>query len=157
MTRHFVCVLFLIVTLFSGGGANAQVSLKIVSASLGVQKILTETDLMALPQVQVTTSNEYVDGEKTFSGPLVRDIFMLCGINATGTVRLIAVNEYQVDIAVEEFYKYDVILATSMDGVALTSRDKGPIWLIYPMNDHKELQAPVFSRRLIWQLVALEY
>jgi hypothetical protein len=44
-----------------------------------------------------------------------------------------------------------------MDGVPLSKRDKGPIWMIYPMSDHEELRDPVYNSRLIWQVVKLEY
>jgi hypothetical protein len=49
-----------------------------------------------------------------------------------------------------------VILALSMDGRELSLRDKGPIWIVYPRDDHKELHDPVFNSRWIWQLDRLE-
>lgn len=31
-------------------------------------------------------------------------------------------------------------------------REKGPIWVIYPMNDHPELRSDTYNDRLVWQL-----
>ncbi len=48
------------------------------SASTGVEKSLTLAQLNELEQVTVETSNEFVDGKKTFRGPLAREILRLC-------------------------------------------------------------------------------
>ncbi|MCB1366754.1 MAG: molybdopterin-dependent oxidoreductase [Rhodobacteraceae bacterium] len=119
--------------------------------------VLSLDDLRDLGETELRTGNEFVDGERLFRGPLVRDVLRHAGADNATLVRLTAANDYQVEIAAEEFMKYEVILALSMDGVPLSMRDKGPIWVIYPISSHAELQDPVFNNRLIWQLVKLEY
>ncbi len=52
--------------------------------------------------------------------------------------------------------EYDVIFAMSQNGERLSIRDKGPIWVIYPMTDNDELQDRVYNDRLIWQLVKVD-
>jgi hypothetical protein len=42
------------------------------------------------------------------------------------------------------------------NGKRLSLRDKGPIWLIYPLDDHAELQDPYYTIRLVWQLTKME-
>ncbi len=42
------------------------------------------------------------------------------------------------------------------DGERLSLRDKGPLWLMYPIDDHAELQDPLYNVRLIWQLTSME-
>ncbi len=49
-----------------------------------------------------------------------------------------------------------MILALRTNGARLTIRDKGPIWLMYPLDDHAELRDPVYNSRLIWQLTTME-
>ena len=58
----------------------------------------------------------------------------------SSTVRFIAANDYYVDIPTEDFADYDAILAMEADGKPLSRRDKGPLWLMYPISDHAELQ-----------------
>lgn len=113
-------------------------------------------DLKAFEQHDVVTGNEFVEGEPTFSGPLMRDVLADAGFVDARIVRLTAANDYAVEVETAEFVTYDVILALSMDGTPLTRRDKGPVWVIYPMRDNPELQDPVFNNRLIWQLVKIE-
>ena len=49
-----------------------------------------------------------------------------------------------------------MILAMQADGTRLSIRDKGPIWLMYPVDDFPELQDPKYNLRLIWQLTVME-
>lgn len=65
--------------------------------------------------------------------------------------------DYFVDIPASDFRRYNAILAMEADGTRLSRRDKGPLWLMYPLTDHPELQGdPVYITRLIWQLVRIE-
>lgn len=117
---------------------------------------LTLEDLLALPQHSVTTVTEYTDGAVTFTGPLARDVLDELGLNDADRVRLTAMNDYFIDVPTSDFAQYDVIMALEADGTRLSRRDKGPIWLMYPISDHEELADPVFNARLIWQLVSAE-
>lgn len=123
----------------------------------GVDPIaLTRDDLAAMPQRKLRTATEWTDGRPTFEGPLARDVVAMMDGHGEKFVNAIAVNDYSVEIPLEDFRKYDVILALSMDGRELSLRDKGPIWIVYPRDDHKELHDPVFNSRWIWQLDRLE-
>ena len=43
-----------------------------------------------------------------------------------------------------------------VEGAPLSRRDKGPLWLMYPISSHSELQEPVYLGRLIWQVVRID-
>lgn len=115
-----------------------------------------EAALAALPQQTLRTTNEFVDGETEFSGPLARDVIAVIGKGNATMAHMVAANDYAVDIPLDEFDRYEVILALTMNGKPLSRRDKGPIWVIYPIDRHPELQDPSFNNRLIWQLVRVE-
>lgn len=111
--------------------------------------------LADFPQHEIRTTTEWTDGVKTFRGPLVRDLLDSIGASGTSVVAT-ALNDYAVEISIREFQAYAVILAVSMDGEELTVRDKGPIWIVYPRDQHRELQGPEMNDRWIWQLRSLE-
>jgi hypothetical protein len=117
---------------------------------------LTLDDLAALPQVTIVTENEFSDGEVAYRGPLARDVLAQFGLDHEPEVRFIAANDYFVDIPTEDFQDYDAILAMEADGRPLSRREKGPLWLMYPISDHGELSDPIYLRRLIWQVVRIE-
>lgn len=117
---------------------------------------LFDLDLIRdLPPRQVETTTSVTDGVQSFEGVLVRDLLALVG--ATGeTVTARALNDYFVDIPAEDFQRFDVILAHSMNGEPLSPRGKGPLWIVYPRDDHSELQDIRYDYRWVWQLNRLE-
>lgn len=133
--------------------APAEELLAIENASVKEQTVqrLTRADLEALPQHVVVTTSDWTEGAVAFRGPLGRDVLALAG-PASGSVKVVAANDYAVEIPVEDFYAFDVVFALEMDGRPLSLRDKGPIWIIYPRDDHAELQDPAFNARWVWQL-----
>jgi hypothetical protein len=116
----------------------------------------TLDEIGALPQATVVTDTEFTDGLVEYRGPLVRDVLGLLGMDELDTVRFMAANDYFVDIPTSDFRKYNVILALEADGVALSRRTKGPLWLMYPIADYPELRDRVYNNRLIWQVVKIE-
>jgi hypothetical protein len=142
-----------------GGLARAADGLMLIRpAELGgaVERMVSVEELQALPQVTINTETEFTDGIAAFAGPLARDVVALIG-QGTGTrVRLTAVNDYAIEIELKDFDDYDVIFALSMNGSLFSPRDRGPVWVMYPLSDHEELQDPAVNAKLIWQLVKLE-
>ncbi|MBP7000938.1 hypothetical protein [Amaricoccus sp.] len=117
---------------------------------------LTIDELDALPQATIVTENEFSDGPVAYRGPLIRDVIALLALFEFDTLRFTAANDYYIDIPTEDFERYDVIVATEANGVRLSRRDKGPLWLMYPISGNAELDAPEYTERLIWQLVEIE-
>jgi hypothetical protein len=135
----------------SGGAA-----LTLVAANHSSTLELSLEELAALPQTTFSTETEFTDGMTEFTGPLVRDVLALHGLARIENVRFIAANDYFVDIPTNDFDNYDAILAMTADGKALSRRDRGPLWLMYPISDHSALADPLYLRRLIWQVVRIE-
>ena len=158
MTRlnRLTMLMSILATMAISSAVKAQEAMLTVINSLnGNEVVLTEDDVAALAQATIKTENEFVDAMTSFEGPLARDVLALVGAEA-GTVVLTAVNDYAVEVPYKDFVNYDVVFATSADGERFSRRDKGPIWVVYPMSDHAELQDPVYNARLIWQLVKVE-
>lgn len=111
--------------------------------------------LAALPRAQLTTHTSVTDGLQTFEGFLGRDL--LDAVKADGeTLVALALNDYRVEIPIEDFHAYDVLMADTMNGERLTRRDKGPLWIVYPRDAHTELQDIRYDYRWVWQLHRLE-
>ncbi len=146
----------LIVSAVPVGAAEGLTMIRPESLGGAVEKVVTLAELRALPQVTIRTENEFADGLNDYTGPLARDVIQIIG-RGTGTkVKLTAANDYAVEIDLQEFDDFDAIFALDMNGQAFSLRDKGPIWVMYPITDNPELQDPVYNTRLIWQLVRLE-
>lgn len=114
-----------------------------------------EAMLANLPPAVLETSTVVTDGVRRFEGFLMRDL--LASVGAEGeTVTAIALNDYVIDIPTADFERFDVLVATHMDGARLLPSDKGPLWIVYPRDDHEELQDIRFDYRWVWQLIRLE-
>ena len=103
----------------------------------------------------IETETEFTDGKKVFVGPRIEAVLDLIGHAGAETVRLVAANDYAVDVEIAEIIQYDAIIAMEMNGKQLSIRDKGPLWVMYPLDDHDELQDPAYNSRLIWQLTKM--
>ena len=136
--------------------AAGAAALELVGAGQQDMLELSLEELAAMPQVTVATENEFSDGVVDYRGPLVRDVLARLGLDELETVRFVAANDYYVDIPTSDFHDYDAILAMEADGERLSRREKGPLWLMYPISDHAELNDPIYLRRLIWQVVRIE-
>lgn len=132
----------------------AETALTVTGAD-GILEFSME-DLKALDQTSYVTINEFVDAPTTFSGPLLRDLVAPMDPSETTTLSLTAINDYQIDVPMSDAVTYDVIVALEKDGAPMSVRENGPLWIIYPMSEHPELQTPLYSSRLIWQLTRID-
>jgi hypothetical protein len=111
--------------------------------------------LEQLPHHTITTSTPWTDGVSSYEGVLIRDLLHKLGLGGA-TVKLTALNDYAITIPAADFDKYDVVLAYSRDGQPMPVRDKGPLWVVYPLDDHPELKNEETHSKMIWQVRRLD-
>lgn len=110
-----------------------------------------------LPTQTIHTHTLVTDGVKRFDGVWMRDLLNLLNPDEKTTiVAASALNDYMVHIPLTDFYDYDVLLATHMDGVQLQPSDKGPLWIVYPRDSLRKLQDIRYDYRWVWQLNHLD-
>lgn len=123
------------------------------NAGHGAQFDLAALD--AFPQHVTETDTPWYQSRTRFQGPLGSDL--LKAVGAKGTVmRLIALNDYAVEIPLADFMNWPVILATRVNDNVISVRDKGPIFVIYPFDRQPSLYNEVYFGRSIWQLKSIE-
>lgn len=104
---------------------------------------------------QVQTSTIWTEGVIQFEG--VELGHLMTRLGADGSIlRLTALNDYAVEIPMSEAVAGGPLLALRMNGVALSPRDKGPVWLVYPYDTNAEYKNEVSYSRSIWQLTTIE-
>ncbi|MDO9093916.1 MAG: hypothetical protein Q7U99_14915 [Rubrivivax sp.] len=111
--------------------------------------------LEALPQLTHTTRTPWYAQSRRFTGPLLRDVLSAAGAHGS-RLRLSALNDYQVDMPVDDAQRYDVIVARLLDDKPLGVRDKGPLFVMYPFDSRRELRTAVYYGRSVWQLRSIE-
>lgn len=154
------CCLTLFLTPFSWADTKAavapvkkEVSTPVILSVTGPQAAdFTLAQLQALPQKTVSTTTPWTEGSHTYTGVLLRDFLDKQGLQKAAKLNAKALNDYVTTIAVADAYKYDVLLALTQDGKLLSRRNKGPVWVIYPLSQHPELDKPSYHSAMIWQL-----
>ena len=131
------------------------VSGKLGNTNVGDEAHFDREMLKALPQHETVTHTPWHDGEVSFVGPLGRDLLEAVGAEATN-MHITALNDYAVDVPVEDFMTYDVLLAMSANGRALRVRDQGPIFIIYPFDERPELRNDITINRSVWQVKRID-
>lgn len=111
--------------------------------------------LQAMDPVTVETSTIWTDGVQTFRGvPLAR---LMQEVGAHGAmIAASALNDYTVQIPMEDAVEGGAVLAFEVNGAALSVRDKGPLWVIYPYDQSKDYQSEVIYARSIWQVAKMD-
>jgi len=112
--------------------------------------------LLQFPQYRIATKTRWTEGVQSFEGVLVRDLLKTVGAQGS-TVTAIALDHYTApDIPIEDFIQYPIILAIKNHGNYIKIREKGPLWMIYPLDDFPELQKDLLTQyKMVWHLRTL--
>ena len=110
--------------------------------------------LKALGVRRLETTSPWTDGKHRFEGVLAKDVLMAVGARGPNVVAR-GLHDYAINIPVADLVRYPVLLAFSRDGAALRMREGGPIQIVYPRDQHPELNAPIYARRAIGTLAEL--
>lgn len=111
--------------------------------------------LQALPPTRIATTTPWTSGTTTFEGVLVKTLFN--HVAAKGDVgEFGALNDYTVRIALKDLIQYNAIIAYHMNGKPMSVRDKGPLWLVFPIDDNPILRTAFYTDRMIWQLRTID-
>lgn len=105
-------------------------------------------------QHSLRTQTPWTDGRQSFEGPRLADILDRVGADGD-TLLAIAQNDYAVEIPMSDAAEFGIILASRINGSALTLRTKGPLWVIYPFDADPVLEHERYYARSIWQLKKL--
>jgi hypothetical protein len=163
--------LFLILTfapLFASGPVRAQEALPAPTSEvlLTIRGKIEKTNspkgatfdramLEGLGLVKVETTTTFTKGRKVFEGVPLRAVLSRVGARGT-TLKATALNDYTAVLPLDDL-KHEPILAMRMDGVVLTARDKGPLWIVYPKDRlGSVVEGAEHDAKWVWQLDRLD-
>ncbi|MCB5195852.1 hypothetical protein [Deefgea salmonis] len=110
--------------------------------------------LNQLPQKNIRTSSPWYSGIHTFTGPLLSDVLKRA-VSKGQQLHLKAMNDYTIVIPSSDT-QFEPILARKIDGKAFSTRDKGPLFLMFPFDQYTHLQNRTYFSRAVWQLIAIK-
>lgn len=120
------------------------------------QRSLSLAELDALPQTTVETTTPWTKGVQRFGGPSFAVLAGLAGRQVV-EARVVALNDYAATVPAEDWEKHGVILATRLNGETMRVRDKGPYWVMYPIDRDVRLGHQDYQSRMVWQVKSIDF
>ncbi|GAB2177706.1 putative pterin-binding protein [Dongia sp. agr-C8] len=110
--------------------------------------------LKTLPARVLVTETPWTKGRHSFTGVPLE--VLMAAVGATGkTVTAYALNDYSVDLPVDDGKKHGALVVYLFDGKPMLPSDRGPLWILYPFSARKETQSETYYQRAAWNLYAM--
>jgi hypothetical protein len=147
------CLILMATLFFSPGTALAE-PLSITGPE--GERIFSQQDILDIQNEgdELITATPWTDGNQTFRGAPLAAVIEQAGI-ARGLVSARALNDYSINLPIEQLLEADAFLAVQMNGELMRIRDKGPFWIVFPWNDRPELLSRDVHAWSVWQLRSL--
>ncbi|WP_319928118.1 molybdopterin-dependent oxidoreductase [Vreelandella zhuhanensis] len=134
------------------GSAILTVSGDIAVTNVGDEAQFDLAMLEAMPSHGFETRTPWTETSGYYSGPLLRDLLETLGAEGED-IYVRALNDYEATLPIADLHNYDVLLAIHRDGEIMPIREYGPLWVLYPFDDHVELLGETFRFRSVWQVM----
>lgn len=108
--------------------------------------------LMAIAPTEIETRTPWHADRGRYEGPLLREVLAAAGVRSERVI-VRALNDFEAEIPLAELHDYDVILAMSRNGSPMQIREFGPLFVLYPFDDHPELHSESVRFRSVWHVV----
>jgi len=131
------------------------VDLKVTGEDGSQLAVFDQASIEALGLIEIKTETPWTEGVVRFQGASVAS--MLSELNISdASVTGHAVNDYAVSLNAEIIEKYNPIIATRMNGKAMTIEGKGPFWIVFDFDEIGEDHSVELYSLSVWYLVELE-
>ena len=116
-----------------------------------IQSSITRDSLLALPQASFATTTIWTKGVQKFDGVWLYDFLQAYNVTS-GTLELEAINDYLVKIPLSDIEQGRALLAHTRNGEPMSTREKGPVWLVYNYDSDPTFRTETVYSRSVWQL-----
>ncbi|SFG42181.1 hypothetical protein SAMN04488020_102185 [Palleronia marisminoris] len=121
----------------------------------GEDAVFDLSGLDSLGSDVIHTTTKWTEGRQIFEG--VRIDTLLDAVCAdAGTLRAIAINEYEVGIPLDDRMLEGALIAYRRNGAPMTLREKGPLWIVFPWDQDDSFRNEAYYSRSVWQLDRIE-
>jgi hypothetical protein len=119
-----------------------------------------ELDMPTLEQlglVKYSVLDPYLNAETTYTGLLMSDLAKVLGVTGPEAVfRFVALDDYQVDLTLDQFQKWPILLATRANDEYMTIENSGPTRIIFPYDTYPDLNPVRYNDYWIWNIASIE-
>lgn len=135
--------------------------LLVVSGEVGLPNVGDEAhlDLAALeslPRDAFSTRTPWADGVQHFAGVRLDVLLEALGVAPDTPFTARGIDDYEARFEGIDTRRYPVLLAYLEDGKPIGLRQLGPLRIVFPFDDHPELDTETNYAAAVWQLVEME-
>jgi hypothetical protein len=142
---------------FAQENAGSPIPAITISGTVAGSPVSVTYDRNALEKMEMVsfeTSTPWNSGVVKFEGIPMVELLKTAGVSGTNAT-VTALNDYSSSVPVEDFQKYNVILAVKRDGQYMPVADQGPFFIVYPYDSDPVLQNQPYYGRSVWQVKAI--
>ncbi|MGB0664865.1 MAG: hypothetical protein ACPGMR_13875 [Pontibacterium sp.] len=153
----WVCVVFALLGFMSTPVVAADKAiLTLIHTSQGerVQKHYSYDDLLAFEQQVFTTNTPWTAGPNQYQGPKLTDVLEDAGMLGQKDLLMTALNRYTAELT--PHFTNLAVLVIQQDGQPMPVRNKGPVWVLLPLDDMPDEQIQDNYLQMVWQLKSIE-
>jgi len=120
------------------------------------ETVYTPQQLEEINFRRLTTVTPWRETPAAFDGVLLTDLLAANGMGEASAISVIAENDYVVEISAEVWKRWPILVATRVNGLAHTRRQKGPIQFILPMSDDRAAGLEEYQSNWVWMAARIE-
>lgn len=111
--------------------------------------------LEELGMVTYETETYWTNGIQKFEGVPGKLLMEAVGVTE-GKLQIYAIDKYKAKVPVDDLINHRATIMLKNMGEYLTIAKKGPLWLIYPLDDKQKLLKKQINSRSVWQMRTIE-
>lgn len=115
-----------------------------------------EEDFLKLGTVKLVTTTAWTSRSE-FVGPGLSSVLRAANVSPKAKeMRFYAIDAYEITIPITDVAKYKPVMAHTQNGVRLTIPTRGPVFLVYPRDQHPELLNIKGQAQFVWMVCKIE-
>jgi hypothetical protein len=129
---------------------------KVGATNQADQIVMDRATIEAVGVVEYMVTDPFEKRKIVYRGVLMRDLLAVWQVESSATqLHLVALNDYAIDIPLEEMRQYPILFGLQADGEYMQPDYRGPAMLVYPM-DVYHLDPAKTTAKWIWQIKSID-
>ncbi|MCP4294954.1 MAG: molybdopterin-dependent oxidoreductase [Proteobacteria bacterium] len=118
---------------------------------------LTITDIEQSSLTEYRVRDPYTKKDTTYKGVLLRDFIKKYGHHNVKKIIMLAIDGYRVEFLIDEWARWDILLATQKNGYYMGIKQGGPARIVFPYHKSKDIDKVKSHPKWIWQIKKIEF
>ena len=118
---------------------------------------VTIADLEKLTITEFSVMDPYKKEQRTYSGITVRDLVKHYAKDGVKTISIKATDGYEVQFTHSEWLRWDIMLATRLNGKHIPLRESGPARIVMPFDTALDMDKVIYRPKWIWLVSKIEF